>query len=146
MQTKDTQGDVQVDSDPDPAVLYDGPLVVLTSHLSASASEILAGALQDYGRAIVVGDASTFGKGTVQSMLQLSDVMRRVGLPVHGDPGELKLTVRKFYRPGGASTQLKGVSSDIVLPSPTAVLKVGESEMHDPLPWDKVSPARSRRP
>jgi carboxyl-terminal processing protease len=141
VQTKDPQGDVQVDSDPDPAVLYDGPLVVLTSHLSASASEILAGALQDYGRALVAGDASTFGKGTVQSMLQLSDVMRRVGLPVQDDPGELKLTVRKFYRPGGASTQLKGVASDIVVPSPTAVLKVGESEMHDPLPWDKVSPA-----
>ena len=67
--------------------------------------------------------------------------MRRVGLSVREDPGTLKLTVRKFYRPNGGSTQLKGVASDIVVPSPTAVLKVGESETHDPLPWDKVPPA-----
>ena len=142
VQTKGTRGDVQVESDPDSGVLYDGPLVVLTSHLSASASEILAGALQDYGRALVVGDASTFGKGTVQTVLPLAEVMHRVGLPVQGDPGELKLTVRKFYRPDGASTQLKGVVSDVVVPSPTAVLKVGESEMRDPLPWDSVPAAR----
>jgi carboxyl-terminal processing protease len=142
VQTKDVGGEVHVQSDPDPAVLYDGPLVVLTSRLSASASEILAGALQDYGRALVVGDASTFGKGTVQSMLPLADVMRRAGVPVHTDPGALKLTIRKFYRPGGASTQLKGVESDIVLPSPTAVLRIGETEMHDPLPWDSVARAR----
>jgi carboxyl-terminal processing protease len=141
VQTKDPGGKVQVESDPDSGVVYDGPLVVLTSHLSASASEILAGALQDYGRAVVVGDASTFGKGTVQTVLQLSEVMHRFDIPVQGDPGELKLTVRKFYRPGGASTQLRGVASDIVVPSPTAVLKVGESEMHDPLPWDNVDPA-----
>jgi carboxyl-terminal processing protease len=141
VQTKDGRGGVHVESDPDSGVLYDGPLVLLTSRLSASASEILAGALQDYGRAVVVGDPSTFGKGTVQSMLPLSEVMHRVGVTVHGDPGELKLTVRKFYRPGGGSTQVKGVASDIVLPSPTSVLKVGESEMHDPLPWDQVDPA-----
>jgi carboxyl-terminal processing protease len=141
VQTKGPDGDVQVEVDPNPSVMYDGPLVVLTSRLSASASEILAGALQDYGRAIVVGDSSTFGKGTVQSMLPLANVMRRANLPVKGEPGELKLTIRKFYRPDGASTQLRGVASDIVLPSSTEVLKVSEAEMSDPLPWDSVPPA-----
>ncbi len=142
VQTRDTDGEVNVESDPDPSVLYDGPLVVLTSDMSASASEILAGALQDYGRALIVGDATTFGKGTVQSVLPLTNVMHRVGLAVHGDPGALKLTIRQFFRPGGSSTQLKGVASDIVLPSPTGALKIGEDEMSDPLPWDKVDPAR----
>jgi len=115
---------------------------VLTSRFSASASEILAGALQDYGRAIIVGDTSTFGKGTVQSVLPLERVMRRAGLGTEADPGALKLTIREFYRPGGASTQLKGVASDIVVPSPTEVIKVGEAEMADALPWDAVAPAR----
>jgi carboxyl-terminal processing protease len=142
VQTKDAGGDIRVEFDPDPSVLYDGPLVVLTSRLSASASEILAGALQDYGRALVVGDESTFGKGTVQSMLPLANVMRRAGLPFEADPGELKLTIRKFYRPDGASTQLKGVVSDIVLPSATGALKVSEAEMSDPLPWDSVPSVR----
>ena len=142
VQTRDADRDVNVENDPDASVVYDGPLVVLTSRFSASASEILAGALQDYGRALVVGDSSTFGKGTVQSLLPLANVMRRVGLPVHGDPGTLKLTIRKFYRPSGASTQLKGVASDLVLPSATGKLKVGEAEMPDPLPWDTVAPAR----
>jgi carboxyl-terminal processing protease len=142
VQTKDAAGDVQVEYDPNPSVLYDGPLVVLTSRLSASASEILTGALKDYGRAVVVGDSSTFGKGTVQSMLPLAKVMHRAGLPFHADPGALKLTIRKFYRPNGASTQLEGVASDIVLPSPTEALKVGEAEMSDPLAWDSVPPAR----
>lgn len=142
VQTRDAAGDVRVESDPDSSVLYDGPLVVLTSRLSASASEILAGALQDYGRALVVGDSSTFGKGTVQSMLPLANVMHRAGFPVNADPGSLKLTIRKFYRPDGASTQLKGVASDIVLSSPTEMLKVGEAMMPDPLAWDSVPPAR----
>jgi carboxyl-terminal processing protease len=142
VQTKDSGDDAQAEFDPDPSVLYDGPLVVLTSDLSASASEILAGALQDYGRALIVGDKSTFGKGTVQSVLPLANVMRRVGVTVSNDPGALKLTIRKFYRPSGASTQLKGVASDIVIPSMTGTLKVGESEMADPLPWDTVDPAK----
>ena len=142
VQTKDPDGGVSVESDPDASVLYDGPLVVLTSRFTASASEILAGALQDYGRALIVGDASTFGKGTVQSLLPLSNVMRRAGLPFHADPGTLKLTIRKFYRPSGASTQLRGVVPDVVLPSPTGKLKVGEAEMPDPLPWDTVDAAR----
>ena len=145
VQTRDTDGEIQVENDPDSSVVYDGPLVVLISHLSASASEILAGALQDYGRALIVGDSSTFGKGTVQSILPLSTVMHRLGLPVHADPGALKLTVRQFYRPSGASTQLKGVASDLVLPSPTEKLRIGEAEMPDPLPFDTVPPARYAR-
>jgi carboxyl-terminal processing protease len=144
VQTRSVDGEVHVESERGTRELYDGPLVVLTSRLSASASEILAGALQDYGRALIVGDAATFGKGTVQSLVPLSDLMERFGLPVHSktDPGVLKLTIRKFYRPDGSSTQLKGVLSDIVLPSPTGVLKQGEAEMPDPLPWDSVTPAQ----
>ncbi|MGH7295962.1 MAG: S41 family peptidase, partial [Polyangiaceae bacterium] len=114
VQTRDPAGDVEVSSDTDPAELYSGPLVVLVSRFTASASEILAGALQDYGRALVVGDSSTFGKGTVQNILPLSRIMDRAGLAHAFDPGALKVTVDKFYRPSGASTQLRGVASDIV--------------------------------
>ena len=142
VQTKDAAGEVAIERDPDPAELYDGPLIVLTSRLSASASEILAGALQDYGRALIVGDPATFGKGTVQSVLPLAPIMRQAGLAVTADPGALKLTIRKFYRPDGASTQLKGVASDLVLAAPTGKLRFGEAEMTNPLPWDQVSPAR----
>jgi carboxyl-terminal processing protease len=138
VQTKDATGHVNIARDPDPEVLYDGPLVVLTSRLSASASEILAGALQDYGRAIIVGDTSTFGKGTVQSMIPLENVMQRFGLDGGEKPGALKLTISKFYRPSGSSTQLKGVIPDVILPSPLSHLKVGESEMPDSLPWDTI--------
>jgi len=144
VQTKDTEGDVAVEADTDPSVAYDGPLVVLTSRFSASASEILAGALQDYGRALIVGDSSTFGKGTVQSVMQLANVMRRAGLSSEEDPGALKLTIRKFYLPGGASTQLRGVVPDVVLPSLNNEAKVGESEMFHALPWDRVPAARFR--
>jgi carboxyl-terminal processing protease len=119
-------------------VQYDGPLIVLTSKFSASASEILAGALQDYGRALVVGDSTTFGKGTVQTVLPLAQVMDRVHLPHSYDPGALKVTISKFYRPSGASTQLRGVASDIVLPSTSDVSGVSESALKDALPWDTV--------
>ena len=119
VQTRGFEGDVNVSADSDPDVVFAGPLIVLTSAFSASASEIVAGALQDYGRAIVVGDASTYGKGTVQSVVRLAPMMERAGLAYSYDPGALKLTIRKFYRPSGASTQLKGVIPDIVLPSPT---------------------------
>jgi len=142
VQTKGADGDMNVENDPDPSELYAGPMIVLTSRLSASASEILAGALQDYGRALIVGDPTTFGKGTVQTVLPLANVMRRAGVEVAADPGALKFTIRKFYRPDGASTQLKGVGSDLVLASPTGKLRFGESEMTDPLPWDRVPPAR----
>lgn len=138
VQTKDAEGRVGIERDPDATVMYDGPLVVLTSRMSASASEILAGALQDYGRAPIIGDPSTFGKGTVQSMVTLDRLMKKFGLDGGENPGALKLTIRKFYRPGGASTQLKGVIPDIILPSASAQLKIGEAEMPESLPWDEV--------
>jgi len=141
VQTRGPDGDVDVDADTDPKQQYAGPLVLLTSRFSASASEILAGALQDYGRALVVGDSSTFGKGTVQSVLPLARIMDQSGLPHSYDPGALKITIRKFYRPGGSSTQIRGVESNIVLPSTTDFSAVSESAMKDPLPWDSVPPA-----
>ncbi len=141
VQVKDSDSRVQVDEDPDPTVLYDGPLVVLTSRLSASASEILAGALQDYGRALIVGDTSTFGKGTVQAVLELAGIMERTGASLQADPGAIKLTIEKFYRPSGASTQLKGVVSDIVVPALTNYVDVGEKSLDNPLPWDSIRSA-----
>jgi len=134
-----------VDADTHPSVLYDGPLVLLISRFSASASEILVGALQDYGRGVVVGDSSTFGKGTVQNLLPLALVMDKMGLAHAYDPGARKVTIRKFYRPNGASTQLRGVASDIVLPSPSDFSEVSESTLKDPLPWDTVAPAPHER-
>lgn len=142
VQVKGPEGDPIIEKDPDPNVFYEGPLVVLTSRFSASASEILAGALQDYGRALVVGDASTHGKGTVQSLLQLAPLMRgHLALVSSNNPGALKITIRKFYRASGASTQLKGVTPDIVLPSIYNHDEVGESALDNPLPWDTIAPA-----
>jgi carboxyl-terminal processing protease len=131
-----------VGSDDDGITVYDGPLIVLTSRFSASASEILTGALQDYGRAVIVGDSSTFGKGTVQTILPLGQIMQREGLMPAEDPGALKTTISKFYLPSGKSTQIKGVKSDIVLPSLTDLPEISESEMQNPLPWDTVPAAR----
>lgn len=142
VQTKGPDGDVEQGADTDPAVQYDGPLVVLTSRFSASASEILAGAVKDYGRAVVVGDSSTFGKGTVQNVLPLARLMDRSGLTYSYDPGALKVTIRKFYLPGGASTQLKGVASDVVLPSPSDFNEFNEASLTNPLPWDSIGAAR----
>jgi carboxyl-terminal processing protease len=119
--------------------LWEGPLIVLTSRVSASASEIVAGALQDYARAIIVGDKATFGKGTVQTVVSMSDTMSRRHVPFAYDPGSLKVTIKKFYRAGGASTQSNGVASDIVLPSILNYAEVGESSLPNPLPWDEVS-------
>jgi carboxyl-terminal processing protease len=138
VQTRGLEGQVEVGTDTDASVQYDGPLIVLTSRFSASASEILVGALQDYGRAVVVGDSSTFGKGTVQSILPLGMMMDRAGFAHAYDPGALKVTMSKFYRPSGASTQLRGVASDIVLPSPSDLSDVNESSLKNPLPWDAV--------
>ncbi len=147
VQVKDSDGDIQVDSDRDPSVAYDGPLIVLTSRFSASASEILAGALQDYGRALIVGDASTHGKGTVQSVMSLVPYMQFLTKGhVLGDPGALKITIKKFYRPSGASTQLKGVTPDIILPSVVSLSKdFGESSLEYPLPWDTIDSAKFDR-
>jgi len=141
VQTRGLEGEIEVGADRDASVQYDGPLIVLTSRFSASASEILVGALQDYGRALVVGDSSTFGKGTVQSVLPLGMLMDKAGFAHAYDPGALKVTMSKFYRPSGASTQLRGVASDIVLPSPSDFSDVNESALKDPLPWDAVPAA-----
>jgi carboxyl-terminal processing protease len=142
VQTRGPDGDVEMGTDKDPSIQYDGPLVVLTSRFSASASEILAGAVQDYGRGLVVGDTSTFGKGTVQNVLPLARMMDRSGLSYAYDPGALKITIRKFYRPGGASTQLRGVASDIVLLSPTDFNDVNEASLTDPLAWDALTASK----
>jgi len=142
VQVKGPDRPPSVDVDPDPSVFYDGPLVVLTSRFSASASEILAGALQDYGRALLVGDSGTHGKGTVQSLQQLAPIMRQFNLLGTNDPGSIKITIRKFYRASGASTQLRGVTPDIVLPSINNLLEVGEGSLDNPLAWDTIEPAR----
>jgi carboxyl-terminal processing protease len=139
---RDPDGHVQVDSDPDPTELYAGPLVVMVNRFSASASEIAAAALQDYGRALIVGDISTHGKGTVQSLNPLKPYMLPTENGNSNDPGNLKITIRKFYRISGASTQLKGVEPDIVLPDVLNYsTQVGEVSLDNPLPWDTIQPA-----
>jgi carboxyl-terminal processing protease len=143
VQIRDENGNVQEAPDNDPAVRYDGPLLVLTSRHSASASEILAGALQDYGRALIVGDSSTHGKGTVQSVNQLRPFIRVADRSLTNDPGALKMTIKKFFRPSGESTQLKGVIPDIILPSVANESKdIGEGALENPLPWDTIPAAR----
>jgi len=141
VQIKDQNGRITVDKDPDPNMLYGGPLVVLTSRFSASASEILAGALQDYGRALIVGDSSTHGKGTVQSLLQLAPLLRQRGLALASNPGAVKITIRKFYRASGSSTQLKGVTPDLVLPSMNNYGEIGEDSLENRLDWDTIKSA-----
>ncbi len=143
VQIRGRNNEVQVDEDQDPRVQYDGPLIVLTSRFSASASEILAGALQDYGRALLVGDASTHGKGTVQSLDQLAQWIRTD--PPITDPaalGAIKLTTKKFYRPSGSSTQLEGVVPDIILPSTHDYMELGEKSLDNPLAWDEIKSAK----
>ena len=138
VKVKGPQGEDELD-DPEKGIVYAGPLVVLTSRFSASASEILAGALQDYGRALIVGDSTTFGKGTVQKIIDLSNL-------VQSDPpvklGALKLTIQQFYRVNGDSTQERGVLSDVVLPSLTEELTTGEKEQEYALPFEHVKPAK----
>lgn len=139
---RDPDGHVQVDSDTDPDELYDGPLVVMINRFSASASEIAAAALQDYGRALIVGDTSTHGKGTVQNLNPLKPFVWPASKNATNDPGMIKITIRKFYRVSGASTQLKGVTPDIVLPDIfNYSTQVGESALDNPLPWDTIQPA-----
>ncbi|MGI8819490.1 MAG: carboxy terminal-processing peptidase [Chthoniobacterales bacterium] len=141
VQTKGSNGNIVVSSDPDPGVAYAGPLVVLTSRQSASASEIFAAALQDYGRALVVGDKNTFGKGTVQTILEIGRFTSLLGSGSQED-GALKLTIQKFYRVAGGSTQLNGVASDIVLPTLTDLPEFGEGSLKNALPYDEVPKAR----
>ncbi|WP_411825741.1 carboxy terminal-processing peptidase [Luteolibacter sp. AS25] len=144
VQVKNTLGQKQVKESDSGKPIYTGPMVVLTDKSSASASEILAGALQDYNRAVIVGDSSTFGKGTVQ---QPMDIGRMLPLfAVRSKAGYLKVTIQKFYRPSGSSTQMDGVVPSIVLPSITDALDVGESELENALPHDRISPASDFRP
>jgi carboxyl-terminal processing protease len=136
---RNTDGQVQLNATTDPDPLYSGPLVVLLNRFSASAAEIAAAALQDYGRAVVVGDISTHGKGTVQSLTPLDKFIWPATPNATNDPGTLKITIRKFYRITGASTQLKGVESDIVLPDVLNYSKdIGEAALENPLPWDSI--------
>ncbi len=140
VQVKDANGDIDVLKDREGNALYTGPMIVLVNKLSASASEIFAAAMQDYGRALIVGDSSTFGKGTVQTMLELGRFMPMLGNSSN-DAGALKLTVQKFYRVAGGSTQLRGVVSDVKLPSVTDNSDFGEAGLQHPLQYDEVEPA-----
>src|SRR5258708_24705869 len=141
VQTKGSNGNIVISNDPDPGIAYAGPLVVLTSRQSASASEIFAAALQDYGRAVIVGDKNTFGKGTVQTILEIGRFTSLLGSRSQDD-GALKLTIQKFYRVAGGSTQLHGVASDIVLPTLTDLAEFGEGALKNALPYDEVPKAR----
>jgi carboxyl-terminal processing protease len=136
LQVKDPEGRVQQYDDTDRGILWKGPLVVMTSKFSASASEILAGAIQDYGRGLIIGDSSTHGKGTVQTMVEIGPQLFRTSKPQ--DLGSLKLTVQQFYRPSGDSTQQRGVLADITLPSITDHMDVAEGDLDYPVAFDKV--------
>ncbi|MGH8258817.1 MAG: carboxy terminal-processing peptidase [Steroidobacteraceae bacterium] len=134
VQLKDTTGRLEVLDDPDKGIAYSGPLAVLVDRYSASASEIFAGAIQDYHRGAIVGQR-TFGKGTVQNLVPLDRWSQK---PVNG---QLTVTIAKFYRITGASTQHRGVEPDVPLPSPIDMADVGESSLEDSLPWDQIAPA-----
>ncbi|CAG2534120.1 carboxyl-terminal processing protease [Maribacter dokdonensis] len=136
VRSKDKGKDVY--DDKDERIQWDGPLVILVNELSASASEILAAAMQDYKRAIVIGSKQTFGKGTVQNVIPLNNMLRS---NEHGDLGAIKITTQKFYRINGGSTQLEGVKSDIIVPDRYSYIDLGERDQSNPLGWDKITPA-----
>ena len=137
VQVRRSDGDTESLKTDNSSVLYNGPLVVMVNRMSASATEIVAAALQDYGRAVIVGDKSTHGKGTVQTLIRLDQA---APLGVILDPGnELKMTVQKFYRVAGGSTQEKGVVPDIVLPSLLDAFELGETTLKYYLPYDTIS-------
>lgn len=138
VQVRYSSGENEVLADTDPAVTYDGPLVVLVNNYSASASEILAAALQDYGRAVIVGSPTTFGKGTVQTFVDLDNYLNPQFAALK-PLGSLKITFQKFYRINGGSTQFKGVIPDIVLPDSYSMLDIGEKELEYALPWDTIA-------
>jgi carboxyl-terminal processing protease len=144
VQVKNTLGQVQVKDSENGKPIYGGPMVVMIDKSSASASEILAGALQDYNRAVVVGESSTFGKGTVQ---QPMDIGRMLPLfAVRNRAGFLKVTIQKFYRPSGSSTQMDGVRSDVVFPSLMDAMEIGEAFLDHPLPHDRIRRAPDFKP
>ncbi|NNF48168.1 MAG: PDZ domain-containing protein, partial [Desulfofustis sp.] len=142
VQVKNSQGMKRVLQDDDDTLVYDGPLVVLVNRFSASASEIVAAALQDYRRAIVVGGQHTHGKGTVQTIIDLNENIPLLHLRRYDDLGALKATIQKFYRVDGGSTQYKGVVPDVILPSLLQNLKSGEQYLDYSLPWDQDEPVR----
>lgn len=135
VQVKETGQPKEVLKDRDKSIVWDGPLVILVNELSASASEILAAAMQDYKRAIVIGSKQTYGKGTVQNVLDLNRLVRNNS---NGDLGALKFTTQKFYRVNGGSTQLEGVKSDVIVPDRYSYIDIGEKDQENPLPWDKI--------
>ncbi len=135
VQVKTTGEPKEVLTDRDMSIVWDGPLVILVNELSASASEILAAAMQDYKRAIILGSKQTYGKGTVQNVLDLNRMVRNNS---NGDMGALKFTTQKFYRINGGSTQLEGVKSDVVVVDRYSYIDVGEKDQENPLPWDKI--------
>ena len=137
VQVKSTGNRKKILSDNDPSVVWDGPLVVLVNQMSASASEILAAALQDYGRAVIIGSTQSFGKGTVQNIVDLNRFLSNSQF----DLGALKITTDKFYRINGGSVQIEGVKSDIVIPNSYSFLEIGESDEKNPLSWDQIDPA-----
>ena len=139
VQVKSKMEGQEILEDKDPSILWDGPLVILVNELSASASEILAAAMQDYKRAIIIGSEQTYGKGTVQNVIDLNQTVRS---NEYGDLGALKLTTQKFYRVNGGSTQLEGVKSDVVVPDRYSYIDIGEKDYENPLAWDQIKPAK----
>jgi carboxyl-terminal processing protease len=140
VQVKNSYGSKRVLSDEDPSMVWAGSLLVLVNQFSASASEIVAAALQDYGRAVIVGGAHTHGKGTVQTLIDMNENIPLLHMKKYKDLGALKVTIQKFYRVNGGSTQYKGVEPDIVFPSLFQHLDSGEQYLDNSLPWDQVDP------
>ncbi|CDG17447.1 carboxy terminal-processing peptidase [Xenorhabdus doucetiae] len=140
VQIRDNTGRVKVEADTDEAIYYKGPLVVLIDNRSASASEIFAAAMQDYGRGLIVGEPS-FGKGTVQQYRPLNRIYDQMLRPEWPEIGSVQYTIQKFYRINGGSTQLKGVTPDIVMPTGEVPSETGESQEDNALPWDSIQPA-----
>jgi carboxyl-terminal processing protease len=136
VQVKNSSGEVDIETDPDPELVYDGPMAVLVNRFSASASEIFAGAIQDYGRGIIIGEP-TFGKGTVQSLIDLDRFVR----DSESKLGRLRLTMAQFFRVNGGSTQFKGVVPDIIFPTAEASGEDGERSLENALPWARISAA-----
>ncbi|SVA26949.1 uncharacterized protein METZ01_LOCUS79803 [marine metagenome] len=137
VQVRSMDKESQILRDKDRSIIWEGPLVILVNEFSASASEILAAAMQDYKRAIIIGSKQTYGKGTVQNVLDLNKMVRS---NTNGDLGALKFTTQKYYRINGGSTQLEGVKSDIVVPDKYTYVDFGEKDQENPLKWDKIDP------
>lgn len=138
VQVKSSAGRKEVLFDKDSIIHWDGPLVIMQNSFSASASEILAAAMQDYKRAVIIGSNHSYGKGTVQNVIDFNQFVKGSNL---GDLGSLKTTIQKFYRINGGSTQLEGVKSDVIMPDRYAYLKMGERDMDNAMPWDKIDMA-----